>query len=74
MLEIVVQLNVPFIMDALKEVQDTMVGPLKIDSLMGNFVIMQPFSAVELSYQAIQMDLVDLNQIIPLMEVYDLVT
>ena len=47
MLEIIVQLNVHFIGDALKEVQDIRVGSLKNDSLMGNFVIQQPLSAVE---------------------------
>ena len=51
MLEIVVQMNVPFIRDALKEVQDIKVGLLKKHFLMGNFVIPQTLSIVEVSYQ-----------------------
>ena len=73
-LEIVVQYNVPFIRDSLKEVPDIRVGLLKNDSLMGNFVIPQTLSAIEVSYQAIEMDLTDLDQNLPLMEEYDLVT
>ena len=50
MLEIVVQLNVPFTRDAQKEVQDIRIGLLKNDSLMGNFVIQQPLFSIEVSY------------------------
>ena len=39
MLETVIQSNVSFVRDSLKEVQDIRVGSLKNDSLMGNFVI-----------------------------------
>ena len=74
MLETTIQSNVPFIRDALKEVQDIRVESLKNDSLMGNFVIPQPLSAIEVSYQAIEMALADLDQNIPLMEEYDPVT
>ena len=56
MLETTIQLNVHFIRDALKEVQNIMMGLLKNDSLMENFIIPQPLSTVEVSYQAIQMD------------------
>ena len=70
-LETAIQSNVPFIRDSLKEFQDIRVGSLKNDSLMGNFVILQPLSAIEMSYQAIEMDLADLDQNIPLMEEYD---
>ena len=41
---------------------------------MGNFVILQPLSAIEVSYQAIEMASTDLDQNIPLMEEYDPVT
>ena len=74
MLETVIQSNVPFIRDALKEFQDIWVGSLKNDSLMGNFVIPQPLSAIEVSYQAIEITLADLDQNLPLMEAYDPVT
>ena len=37
-------------------------------------MIPQPLSTVEVSYQAIQMALADLDQNLPLMEEYDLVT
>ena len=37
-------------------------------------VLMQPLSDVEVSYQYIQMASIDLDQNIPLMEEYDLVT
>ena len=39
MLDGVIQSNVPFIRDSLKEVEYIRVGSLKNDSLMGNFVI-----------------------------------
>ena len=55
-LETLVQSNVPFIRDALKEVRDIRVGSLKNNSLMGNFMISQPLSIVEVSYQAVQKD------------------
>ena len=42
MLETVIQPNVPFIKDALKEFQDIRVGSLKNDSLMGKFMTPQP--------------------------------
>ena len=74
MLENVIQSNVPFIRDALKEFQDIRVGSLKNDSLVGNFVILQPLSAIEVSYQEIEMYLADLDQNIPFMEEYDPVT
>ena len=41
---------------------------------MGNFVILQPLSAIEVSYQAIEMYLANLDQNIPFMEEYDPVT
>ena len=69
--ETVIQSNVPFIRDALKEFQDIRVGSLKNDSLMGKFIIPQPLYSLEVSYQAIQMDSVDLDQNILLMEEYD---
>ena len=71
MLEMDIQSNVPFIRDALKEFQGIRVGSLKDDSLMGNFVIPQPLSDVEVSYQANEMDSTYLDQNIPLMEEYD---
>ena len=71
MLEIVIQSNVHFIRDPLNEFQDIRAGSLKNDSLMGNFVIPQPLSVVEVSYQYVQMDSADLAQNIPLMEEYD---
>ena len=74
MLETFIQSNVPFIRDSLKEFQNIRVRSLRNDSLMGNFVILQPLSAIEVSYQDIEMDLVDLDQNIPLMEEYDPVT
>ena len=74
MLEIAIQLNDPFIRDALKEFQDIRVVSLKNDSLMGNFMILQALSNVEVSYQDIQMVSTYLDQNIPLMEEYDLVT
>ena len=74
MLEIGVQLNVPFIRDAIKEVQDIRVGSFKNDSLMGNFIIPQPLSTVQVSYQDVQMASTDLDQNIPLMEEYDPIT
>ena len=74
MLEIAIQLNDPFIRDALKEFQDIRVVSLKNDSLMGNFMILQALSNVEVSYQDIQMVSTYLDQNIPLMEEYDLLT
>ena len=74
MLETVIQSNVPLIRDSLKEFQDIRVGSLKNDSLVGNFVIPQPLSTIEVSYHAIEMYLVDLGQNLPLMEGYDPVT
>ena len=74
MLEISIQFNVPFIRDALKKVRDIRVGSLKNDSLMRNFVIQQPLSAIEVSCQAIQMASKNLDQNIPLMEEDDPVT
>ena len=71
MLETIIQSNVPFIRDALKEFQDIRVGLLKNDSLMGNFMILQPLSTIEVSYQAIEMASTDLDKNIPLMEEYD---
>ena len=68
MLEIAIQLNDPFIRDALKEFQDIRVVSLKNDSLMGNFMILQALSNVEVSYQDIQMVSTYLDQNIPLME------
>ena len=56
MLETSIQSNVPFIRDALKDVREIRVGLLKNNSLMGNFMIMQPLSAIEVSYQDVQMD------------------
>ena len=50
------------------------VGSLKNDSLMGKFMIMQPLSTVEVSYQDIEMVSTVLDQNIPLMEEYGLVT
>ena len=41
---------------------------------MGNFVIPQPLSSIEVSYQAIEMDLAYFDQNVPLMEEYDPVT
>ena len=41
---------------------------------MGNFIILQPLSAVEFSYQAIEMASTNLDQNIPFMEEYDPVT
>ena len=38
---------------------------------MRNFVIQQPLSAIEMSYQAIQMASTNLDQNLPLMEEYD---
>ena len=70
-LETAIQSNVCFIRDGLKEFQDIRVGLFRNDSLMGNFMIPQPLSAVEVSCQAIQMDSADLDQNIPLMEEYD---
>ena len=67
MLETNIQLNVPFITDSLKEVQEIRVGSLKNYSLMGNFMIPQPLSVVEVSYQVFQMASGDLDQNIPLM-------
>ena len=55
MLETTIESNVRFIRDSLKEVQDIRVGSFKNDFLMVNFMIMQPLSDVEVSYQAIQM-------------------
>ena len=74
MLETIIQSDVPFIRDSLKEVQGIMIGSLKKYSLMGNFMILQPLSVVEVSYQDIQMASADLDQNIPLMEEYDPVT
>ena len=61
MLENTIQSNVPFIRDALKEVQDIRVWSFKNDSLMGNFMIPQPLSTVEVSYQVIEMASADLD-------------
>ena len=66
MLKIVIQLNVPFIRDALKEVREIRVGSFKNDSLMGEFMIPPRLSIVEVSYQAIEMASVYLDQNIPL--------
>ena len=74
MLETAIKSNVCFIRDALKEVQDIRVGSLKNDSLMGKFMIPQPLSDVEISYQAIQMAPTYLDQNIPLEEECDPVT
>ena len=74
MLETLVQLNFPFIRDDLKEVQDMGVGLFKNYSLMGNFMIPQPLSIIEVSYQYFQMVSADLDQNLPLMEEYDPVT
>ena len=41
---------------------------------MGNFMILQPLSTIEVSHPAIQMDSTYLDQNIPLMEEYDPVT
>ena len=57
--------------DALKEAQDIRVGSFQNYSLMGNFMIMQPLSVVEVSYQYVQMDSPDLDQNLPLVEEYD---
>ena len=73
-IETAIQSNIPFIRDTPKEVQYIRVGSLKNDSLMGNFMIPQPLSTVEVSYQAIEMDSTDLDQNIPLMEKYGPVT
>ena len=61
-------------MDSLKEFQDIRVGSFKNDFLTGNFMIQQPLSAAEVSYQVVQMALTGMDQNIPLMEEYDLVT
>ena len=74
MLETAIQSNFHFHRDSLKEVQDIRVGSFKNDFLMGNFMILRPLSIVEVSYQAVQMALTDLDQNIPLMEEYDPVT
>ena len=65
MLENSIQSNVPFIMDSLKEVREIRVGSLKTNSLVGNFMIPQPLSIVEVSTQAVQMDSEYLDQNIP---------
>ena len=74
MLETDIQSNVPFIRDALKKVQEIRLGSFKNYSLMGNIIISQPLSTVEVSYQAVQMASEDLDQNIPFMEEYDPVT
>ena len=74
MLETVVHPNVYFIRDALKEVQDIGVGLFENYFLMGNFIISQPLSVVEVSYHTIQMASENFDQNIHLMEEYDRVT
>ena len=72
--ETVIQSNVPFIRDSLKEVQEIRVGSFKNDSLMGNFMIPHLLSAIEVSYQDTEMASSYLDENIPLMEEYDPVT
>ena len=74
MLEIVNMSNVPFIRNDVNEDHNIRVGSSKNDSLIGNFMILQPLSIVEVAYQANQMDSENLDQNIPLMEEYDPVT
>ena len=71
MLDNVVQPNIPFIRDSLKEVQDMGVGSLKNDSLMGIFMIPPPLSIAQVSYQDVQIASVHLDQNILLLEEYD---
>ena len=74
MLETAIQSNFHFHRESPKEVQEIRVGSFKNDFLMGNFMILQPLSTVEVSYQAVQMASTDLDQNLPLKEEYDPIT